>query len=111
MLLIKFLTAYADASLYLAKYELQPWESKCFKSLGNEILYQMECQVGPKYPVESNVSGYHSRKKHDERMERLKESMKANTTYFSYGDYPWDIVSLTSGISALNANTSISTLF
>ena len=101
-------TVSANAGSCVDKYQLNSWESEWFVKLGNEIMFQLVLEVDPLHPNELDGLGHDTREKRDERMRKLTESMKAGTTALSYGDYPWDPVSLISEISTRSANICIS---
>ena len=69
--------------------------SRWFDDLGNEIINQLVSEVDPSDPRGLELLGHDTKEKRDERMVRLKQSMKATTTDVRYGDYPWNQVSQT----------------
>ena len=71
---------------------MSPWESDWFDKLGNEIMFDFD--LGPTDPKELSLLGPDAQDKRDERLMKLKENLKATTTHYGYGDYPWDPVSL-----------------
>ena len=70
------------------------WEIGWFNELGNEIMNDLVSEVDPSDQMALGLSSPDTKEKRDERMRKLKENMKATTTSFGYGDYPWDPVSL-----------------
>ena len=76
------------------------WESYWFSKLGNDILHQIDSEVDPHDSMAIRVVGNDTRVNRDERMKELIEMMKATTTRYRYGDYPWNTVSRYSGIYA-----------
>ncbi len=70
---------------------MSPWESDWFHKLGNEIMFDFD--FGPIDPKELSLLGPDAQDKRDERLMKQKENLKARTTHFGYGDYPWDPVS------------------
>lgn len=76
------------------------WESRWFDTLGNEIMEEVVSEVDPYKPEDLEFLGHDTPEKRKERMMNLKENMKATTSHVSYGEYPWDPVSLNSGMSA-----------
>lgn len=80
--------------------QMAAWEVCWFDKLGNEIMDDVVSEVDPYDPEDLELLGEDTPEKRNERMKNLKENMKASTAYISYGEYPWDPVSLSSGISA-----------
>ena len=74
---------------------MSAWESEWFHKLGNEIMIQLTEEVDPTDPEELRLLGHDTQEKRNERMTKLKESMKATTACIDYGDYSWNPVSLT----------------
>lgn len=79
---------------------MSQWESKWFDRLGNEIMDKLVSDVDPNDPKDIRALGQDTKDKRNERMRKLVEAGKATTTHSSYGDYPWDLVSLVSRKSA-----------
>ncbi len=74
---------------------MSTWEEDCFDKLGNEIMFQLVSEIDPIDAEAVKLLGHDTPDKREERMRKLKESMKAATTCFGYGDYPWNTVSPT----------------
>lgn len=72
---------------------MNEWEAASFNKLGNDIMEKLTSEVDPTDPKEIMLLGHDTKDKRDERMTKLKENMKAATTDFDYGRYPWDPVS------------------
>ena len=79
---------------------MSSWETDWFTKLGNEIMFQAADEVDPIDPEEIKRLGKDTREKRTERMDKLVGNMKATTTGFSYGQYPWNSVSLILGTPA-----------
>lgn len=77
---------------------MSSWETEWFNKLGNEIMFQAMGEVDPIDPELVRRLGEDTKEKRDERMEKLVGNMRAKTTRSSYGDYPWNAVSLNPGI-------------
>lgn len=77
---------------------MSSWETEWFKKIGNEIMFQAMDEVDPIDPELVRRLGEDTKEKRDERMKKLVGNMRAKTTRSSYGDYPWNPVSLTLGI-------------
>lgn len=77
---------------------MSSWETEWFKKMGNEIMFQAMDEVDPIDPELVRRLGEDTKEKRDERMKKLVGNMRAKTTRSSYGDYPWNPVSLTLGI-------------
>ncbi len=74
---------------------MNTWENDCFNKLGNEIMFELVSEVDPIDAEALKLLGHDTPDKREERMRKLKESMKASTARFDYGDYPWNAVSPT----------------
>ena len=88
---------------------MSSWETEWFNKLGNEIMFQAMDEVDPIDPELIRRLGEDTKEKRDERMEKLVGNMRAKTTRSSYGDYPWNVVSLNPGIptrSTVSGNPS-----
>ena len=75
------------------------WETRCFDKLGNDIMLQLVAEVDPWEPSDISALREDTKEARDERMRSLKETMRARSTSWGYGDYPWDHVSTTSNPS------------
>ena len=95
---------------FKGRVQLKAWERRWFDKLGNEIMNTVVSEVDPQDQMALRLSCPESKDNRDERMMKLKEVMKAATTGYGYGDYPWDPVSLNSKMSAhfIGAVTAIS---
>lgn len=100
-------TTNANSKFSTVSMKKDSWESHCFDKLGNEILDQVVSEVDPNDPIAIRLLGSDTKEKRDERMKKLTENMKATTTHYGYGDYPWNPVSRFSEISACHVGTAI----
>lgn len=73
---------------------MSSWETEWFNKLGNEIMFQAMDEVDPIDPELVRRLGEDTKIKRDERMKKLVGNMRAKTTRSSYGDYPWNAVSV-----------------
>ena len=92
----RILSQKANSRIILAKFEMAKWEARCFDKLGNDIMLQLAAEVDPWEPKDISALGRDTKAARDERMRALKQTMRAGTSSGSYGDYPWDRVSITS---------------
>ena len=73
---------------------MSPWESHEFDKLGNEIMLQISSEIDPIDSKEYKAMAHDIKEKRDERMKKLKDSMKATTSSIGYGRYLWNPVCL-----------------
>ena len=84
----------ADIKCSIAKLYMLSWESEWFHKLGNEIMLQLASEVDPIDAEKLKLLGRDTPQKRNERLTKVRESMKATTSRHAYGDYPWNAVSL-----------------